>query len=698
MIKLNSEEKSIFKKIVLAVFTVSISWVVFYEVIGIFDLPRNSEIIIVVALLIVSIVFAFREAKSIASPLTTLSKVMKKSVAMDQMILCDEFSNDEIGVIIKTYNDMAKNINGKNKEMASLNNQLSSSEETLRSQYDQLLTSRNVINESEHRYRSLFELTSEGLFDMDSDFNMNYYSVDWYEQIGVDTSNPEIEEWTKHIVEEDKDSFKNRFDNQMKNSMQSYSSEYKIEDVKGKIHWIRAIAKVTFSKAGEFVSMSGVHRDITMFKEHEEEILKMAYYDRLTGLPNRLKFENTVNKAIDTLDEFSVLNIDIDSFKYINDTYGHQFGDEVIIAMAKRLEKLIDKEDCVSRISGDEFAIMSRINRSKEDAEEFTQHILDKLSVPYCINKLNLSFTASIGVCMYPTDGTTFKDILVNLDIAMSEAKDATKDSYMFYEEQMRIQALEKANIENHLVKSLELDEIYVTYQPVMDVQTKRVKGFEALARWIDAEIGQVFPDVFIPIAEKTGYIHQLGDYVLEQSIIFAKKMFDESGKYYTININVSAIQLHKPEFVDRVLELLVQYQFPAEFVNLEITESVALEMDRKVIDRLAEIRKKDISISLDDFGTGYSSLNNLVNLSVTHIKIDKSLIQQATTLKEVHKLIRGVVEFAHALDLKVVAEGVETKTMENIISDMQIDYTQGYLYAKPLREEDAMKFLEANS
>lgn len=697
MFKLNREEKSVLKKIITVVIAITISWIAFYEVLGLFDISANNKRIILIPLLLISMFIAYWEARKIAKPLTTLSQVMKKSTENSQMLLCEEESNNEIGQIINYYNIMAKSINNKNEEMASLYGQLSASEETLRSQYDQLLDSRNIIKESELRYKTLFDLTSEGLFDMDANYNMTYYSIGWYEGIGVDTTNPDFKEWSRFVLPEDLYMFEEKVDDQINEGQADYTSEYRIKDKFGKLHWILAIARATFDEDGNFLSMSGVHRDITERKLNEDKILQMAYYDRLTQLPNRLKFEKMVNEAIEKLDYFGVLYIDIDNFKYINDTYSHQFGDQVIIAMSQRLKKIVDKDDCVSRLSGDEFGIISKNYKSKEELERFTKYILDQLSVPYFIDNLNLSFTASIGISIYPTDGAEFKDILVNMDIALYEAKDSTQNSYSFFKEKMRIESLEQANLESHLVKSIERDEIYVTYQPVMNIDNSSVKGFEALLRWKDTEYGQVFPDVFIPIAEKTGYIHELGDFVLEESIIFAKKLFEKYSRFFTMNVNVSAVQLREPAFVDRVQELLVKHQFPAEYLNLEITETVALDRDKKVIGRLAEIRKKGIDISLDDFGTGYSSLNNLVNLSVTHIKIDKSLVQQATTLQEVHKLIRGVVEFAHALDLKVVAEGVETLTMEAIISNMQIDYTQGYYYAKPLVEEDVYTFIEDN-
>lgn len=698
MFKLSREEKSVFKKIITVVIAITISWIAFYEILGFVNITANSKRIIIIPLVLLSVFIAFREARKIAKPIMSLNEIMKKSTENNQMIVCEETTDDEIGQIINYYNIMAKGINVKNDEMKELNEQLSASEETLRSQYDQLLESRNTIKESEFRYKSLFDLTSEGLFDMDANYNMTYYSVGWYEDIGVDTSNPDLSEWSRLILSEDKMKFKEKVDDQITKGKDYFVSEYRILDKNDELHWIKAIARATFDDNGEFLSMSGVHRDVTENKLHEEEILKMAYYDRLTELPNRLKFENMMNEAISKLDYFGVLYIDIDNFKFINDTYSHQFGDQVIIAMSQRLRKIIDDDDCVARLSGDEFGIISKNYKTKDELEKFTKYILDQLSVPYTIDNLNLSFTASIGISIYPDDGDSFKDILVNMDIALYEAKDSTKNSYRFYKEKMHIKSLEQANLESHLVKSLEMDEIYVTYQPVMNLETNEVKGFEALLRWKDSEYGQVFPDVFIPIAEKTGYINPLGDFVLEESIIFAKKLFEKYNRFFTMNVNVSAVQLRKAKFVDRVQELLVKHQFPAEYLNLEITETVALDMDKKVIGRLAEIRKKGIDISLDDFGTGYSSLNNLVNLSVTHIKIDKSLVQQATTLKEVHKLIRGVVEFAHALELKVVAEGVETKIMEAIISEMQIDYTQGYYYAKPLMVEDVYTFIDDNN
>ncbi len=549
------------------------------------------------------------------------------------------------------------------------------------------------IKKREERYRKLFRHTSEGLYDMDSDYKMKYYSPDWYKSIGLDVNSTKIDAWINLILDEDKVGFNERYKKQLSAGQEYCVSEYRIKDIHGEIHWIEAIGRVQFDENGDFASMSGVHRDITRNKVHEQEILQMAYYDPLTNLPNRLKITEDIKEAIELNKKFTIMYLDIDNFKYINDTYGHMFGDKVIVEVSNRLKAIIHESDIVAHVGSDEFVIISSSYINKKQIEGYVYYILNEINSQYIIENTTLKFTSSMGVAVFPEDASTLRKLMINVDIARYDAKE-NRNRYRFYEASMGKLTAEKANIKNALLKSIENNELYLNYQPIIDFSTKEIAGFEALARWENQELGQIYPDEFIPMAEQTGFIHQLGYFVLEEAIKFVSILFHDYKKYYKINVNVSTIQLQDEKFLDHVQEVLVKYQFPAKYLNLEITESLELENNIKMRNLLSNIRKMGVEISIDDFGTGYSSVNSLISLSVSHIKIDKTLVQQATTIQEVHKLIKGVVDFSHAMNMLVVAEGVETKGMEDIVLGLNVDYLQGYYYSKPISEEKVREFI----
>ncbi|MBN2794625.1 MAG: EAL domain-containing protein [Clostridia bacterium] len=429
-------------------------------------------------------------------------------------------------------------------------------------------------------------------------------------------------------------------------------------------------------------------------QEQYDKVTNLAYYDYLTGLPNRLIFEQEVKKKIAREENFALFYVDLDNFKYINDTYGHNYGDFVLKIVSQRFKNCCDRNQFSARLSGDEFGILIKTDGDLT-IDSAAREMLEMIQKPISYDTLEFTVTCSIGICLFPEDGKSFEDLLSNADIAMYEAKGKSKNQYMIFNQLLRDELVERVKIETRLLSALDNNEIYVCYQPLIDFKNRSVKGFEALLRWNSSDLGPVYPDIFIPIAEKNLYINSLGYYVMEESIRFGREIFDETGVFYEMNVNISLIQLHLENFVDEVLNLLDLYDFPAIYLNLEITESVALESDEKIHTKLKALRASGIKLSLDDFGTGYSSLHHLLNIRLTHLKIDRLIIVQATKDQEVFRLIHGIVDFAHAIGLKVVAEGIEDVHMEELMAQMQIDYAQGYLYSKPIIEQQVLKFLK---
>lgn len=429
----------------------------------------------------------------------------------------------------------------------------------------------------------------------------------------------------------------------------------------------------------------------------QEQYIKtvhIAYSDALTGLPNRIKFEEAAKKKIKKGNAFATMYIDLDNFKYINDTYGHNVGDEVLKIVSDRLIKCCKGVHFGARLSGDEFGVLVDYEEELESIENIANKILEFIHQPIVTKDVEFIITGSIGISLYPENGLTFEELLANADIAMYEAKNKGKGKHKVYKEIFKKDLIYRVKLETRLQHSIDKNELVVNYQPIYEFESKKIKGFEALVRWIDSEMGMIYPDIFIPIAEHNLFITKIGRFVLEETLKFANELYEKQGIHYIMNVNVSVIQLHNIGFVKEVEELLEKYKYSVEYLNLEITESISLE-NTEVLSRLDYLRNLGVRLSLDDFGTGYSSFNHLIQLPLTELKIDRDVIITATENKVVHHLVQSIVDFAHAKNLTVVAEGIEDKRMESLMFDLGVDYVQGYLYSRPLSKEAVLDYLE---
>lgn len=427
--------------------------------------------------------------------------------------------------------------------------------------------------------------------------------------------------------------------------------------------------------------------------DQNQKIFSLAYEDELTGLMNRYRFRETISERLDQELQTSLFYIDLDNFKYINDTYGHSVGDQVLQRVADRLQSFVVSTEAIARISGDEFGL-SIETCDGEYCDRIGTQLINSLSRPYFVGHLSLHVTISIGIATYPNNADNYDDLLANAEIALYKAKELGKDGYVYFDKTLYKRFLQEIEVETSLLQAIAKDQIFPNFQPLIDLRTKEIIGFEALARWIDQERGPIYPDIFIPIAERNLSIIPLGWHILEKALSFGRQLYKETNKYYEVNVNVSVIQLMEDKFVDGVLAMLQKHDYPAKYLNLEITESVTLESNEESMLKLAYLRKKDINISLDDFGTGYSSLGHLTDLSLSHIKIDRQLILKAKQSAEVFTLMEGIVGFAHKIGNSVVAEGIEDIDMEEMVLAMNADFGQGYWYGKPMSDQDFINVL----
>lgn len=443
-----------------------------------------------------------------------------------------------------------------------------------------------------------------------------------------------------------------------------------------------------------------VAHNIAKRKEDEQKMLELAYNDYLTGLPNRKLFFDRCDQAIAAAKRrntrLSLLFLDLDHFKDVNDTLGHHFGDLLLQAMSERLSKIIRSSDTFARLGGDEFALLCTSTSTPQHAEIIAKKILALLDKPFIIEDKEIFTSASIGIVIFPEDGSSSSMLLKNADLAMYSAKGQGRKSFNFFSDEMNLKAQERSTIEDGLRHAMESDQILLHYQPQIDLQTGKIFGVEALCRWLHPELGYIAPDRFIPVAEQTGMIRPLGEFVLNTACRQCAE-WHKQGFPLSVAVNVSIAQLLHPDFPNKVAAALQHTDLSPEYLELEITESLLMDSAEKSINILSQLKSIGVKIAIDDFGTGYSSLSYLNKLSLDRIKIDKSFVREIIARDDATAIVRAIIAIGHSLGLKVIAEGVETEDEQNILSHLACDEAQGYFYARPMAASDVWQFITAH-
>ncbi len=428
----------------------------------------------------------------------------------------------------------------------------------------------------------------------------------------------------------------------------------------------------------------------------EEELKKLVYFDSLTKLPNRIALTNDIQEHVKQQESITaaLMIIDIDNFKYINDTLGHHFGDEFLIEIAKIFLNLSSQSIRVYRIGGDEFAFL--VTASMPQIEIAAQEIMNCFHKPIYMDKIKIHTTLSMGIAVYPFAGKTVQQLLKNADIAMYEAKQRGKERYVFFDDVMNYRIIEKTKIEHNLQFELDNKEFMLYFQPQYKTSNDKISGFEALIRWKSRELGMVPPNDFIKIAEESQKIVAIGKWVFVNSCDFTSKLIKRGYKDIKVSVNISIVQLIQDDFTDFILATIESKNLDFKLIELEITETVLIRSVQEAYTKLETLRSKGVSISLDDFGTGYSSLSYLQNLPITTLKMDRAFVEDITKNTITENLASFIISMAHKLNLEVIAEGVETKLQLDILKKYNCDKVQGYYYSKPVPEEQAFLLLES--
>ncbi len=465
---------------------------------------------------------------------------------------------------------------------------------------------------------------------------------------------------------------------------------------------LEVTARVIFGNRGEPKTVQAIGRDITERKQAEETIRRLAYHDALTDLPNRALFEDRLQVALAQArrqrEMLAVLFLDLDSFKVVNDTLGHGAGDKLLQAVAHDLATLVREGDTVARVGGDEFTLLLAGIEAPEDATDIAQRILDCLRQPRVINGTEFRTTGSIGLAMYPTDGDEGETLLRNSDTAMYRAKERGRDNYQLYTASMNAKMMERIAVEQDLRHALVRDELVLFYQPIVAVETGLITSAEALIRWRHPQRGIVPPDEFIPLAEETGLILEIGEWVLRQACRQIRQWREQGLTIGLVAVNLSARQLQQEDLVERIAGILRESGVSPESIQLEITEGAVLKNVDSAIAMLQRLDEMGIQIALDDFGTGYSSLTYLKRFPIDAVKIDRSFVRDLEYDASDATIVSTVIGMAENLHLNVIAEGVETENQLEFLRRRGCNEYQGYLFSEAVPPEEFATLLRGAS
>jgi len=467
----------------------------------------------------------------------------------------------------------------------------------------------------------------------------------------------------------------------------------------GEIFWEQCHYAPVINEKGLNSHYLAVKEDITVRKQQEMQILQQAHFDSLTDLPNRFlsmdRLSQLLSEAERNNEKVAVLFMDLDDFKKINDTLGHEAGDKLLVKAAARIQDAIRNGDTVGRLGGDEFLVLLGGLDDAIDARPITEKLLNSFKYPFTIDRRELIQATSIGVAIYPDDGDNASELLRKADSAMYHAKEQDRNTYSFFTEAMNRDVSRRLALEEQMHGALGRGEFEVHYQPKIELGSGRIIGTEALLRWYNPALGDVSPTEFIPIAEQTGLIVHIGRYVLDEALANTALWQDAYDADFHIAVNFSPCQFRDPQMVSDVNVAMLQNNVTNGSLELEITEGVLLAGHSFIDDVLAELKNIGVSIAMDDFGTGYSSMSYLRKYPFDVLKIDRSFISDITVDKADRELINATIAMAHGLNLKVVAEGVETEGQLNYLKEQGCDYAQGYLFSKPITAKELTALLD---
>ncbi len=559
-----------------------------------------------------------------------------------------------------------------------------------------------ALRESEARFRAMAEHSADWIWSIDTEGRHVFSNARGAQALGYSQEAFLALDPGRLVHPDDLPRYRETFNHAVatQSGWQGVSLRWLHHD--GGYRVLESSASPLFDEAGQLIGFQGIDRDITERRAAEEHIEYLAHHDALTGLPNRVllrdRFEHALAMAERSHNRVALLFLDLDKFKRVNDTLGHAAGDQLLLEVVARLGHCTRETDTISRQGGDEFILLLNEIPDPEAVERIAGEILARIAEPTEIRGHVLSTSCSIGIAMYPEDGEDFDSLLQKADVAMYNAKDAGRNTWRFFNDQMNRQAREHLLLQNRLHQALQLSELRLDYQPQLEIGTGRVAGVEALLRWHNATLGDVEPARFIPVAEDCGLIVPIGAWVLREACRQAQGWRSAGWPELIMSVNLSALQFRRASLVDTVAEALGESGLPPHLLELELTESILLQDVEHNLEMVRGLKALGVRLSIDDFGTGYSSLSYLKRFAVDRLKIDRSFVRDIGSDPDNAAIVRAVIQLARSLRLGIIAEGVESAEQLAFLSQEGCQEVQGYLFSRPLAPADFEAFLRGRT
>jgi diguanylate cyclase (GGDEF)-like protein/PAS domain S-box-containing protein len=567
-----------------------------------------------------------------------------------------------------------------------------------------------LLRQSEERYALASQAANEGLWDWDLKRQVMYFSPRWKAMIGyadVPLSHSP-QEWFGRVHPDDVEALKAAIASHLQGTVPQFEHEHRILHQDGTYRWVISRGLAVLDKYGAARRMVGSQSDITDRKQTEEQLLRDAYYDRLTGLPNRSLFLDRLKQAIAhqqqlSTSTFAVLMLDLDRFKVVNNSLGNDLGDQLLIAVAQRVNACLRLEETLARVGGDEFAILLQMVRGVSDVTHIAEQILGVLSLPFRLTDQDVFTTVSIGIAIGSMRYEHPEHLLRDADTATFRAKSLGGARYQVFDKTMHLRMISHLHLERDLRRAIATlttlsaqPEFHLCYQPIVELSTGEIRGFEALVRWHHPEQGLIPPKKFVPLAEKNGLIVPLGTWLLRQACRQMHRWSAElaDSRVLTINVNLASKQFSRPDLTEQIRDILEETQLDPAQLKLELTESTIMENAKSMVATLHQLKSLGIQLAIDDFGTGYSSLSYLRRFPIDTLKIDQSFIHRIGIDRENSEIIRTITSLAHTLKMNVTAEGVETANQLEQLLHMGCEYGQGYFFSPPIEAERAIATL----
>ena len=647
----------------------------------------QSALLLVAAIVLIVVLIVMAATQLLLGPVKRLTTVVKTIAEGNLEVKANVEADDEIGSLASAFNEMTENISD------------------LIDDLEEEVGSHKLTADNLRKLSQAIEQSPVSVLITDLQGNIEYVNpqlckITGYKAEELIGENPRILK-SGHTPEVQ---FKNMW--HAITSGQSWSGELYNKKKNGDLFWENVTVSPIKNNENKSTHYLAIKEDISLRKDYEERLLYQASYDKLTDLPNRTlaydRIQQAIANAIREEKHIALLYLDFDHFKNINDTLGHGAGDEFLRYMGGRLKSCVRDFDTVARLGGDEFLIMLLETNEGEDTVSFedvvkkkTEELLHRVSKPCVIHEMEFSVTASVGVAIFPQDGDDPHVLLRNADTAMYRSKRKGRDTYEIFTPEMGDVVMKRVEIDNKLRRALENGDFYLKYQALMDASSQAIVGAEALIRWEDEELGEVSPEEFVPLAEESGLIVDIGNWVLDTALSDTKKLRENPGfENFYIAINLSSRQFRGKDIVKNISSNLIRHNLPGSSLELEVTERLLMKDVPHVVSLLNQFKEMGIRLSIDDFGTGYSSLSYLKRFPFDVLKIDKAFISDIGEDPDDTALCDAIIAMAHSLGLSVIGEGVETKYQYDFLNDRGVETIQGYYVSEPMVHDEFLKFI----